>query len=299
MKDLIAGIKYDASKVISRAIGPSKEFCMGYMNPDMPDGGGYISTMKLSVGTVDIKGLDVVTESILAYDRCGRSDAYFGQVNMLNTSSAFCGLNGAIWGLDLAVHEDIVSGKAVSMYMQPQVSGKEIPVYNVRPLLDATERLFGKEKQQRFPPMPGAHIVCAGQDVSARGPLWVWACIGVAVPKNRDVAACLFVEDADTYGNDSTTESEMIGYLEGTLRKVTNSIALYGKDQEVEYECIYAGYKYVFVESDQVGCALVTVPAVYLAQNVLPEGMDASSLHGLPLVEWEKKLDLKELTFME
>ena len=96
MKDLIAGIKYDASKVISRAIGPSKEFCMGYMNPGMPDGGGDISTMKLSVGTVDIKGLDVVTESILAYDRCGRSDAYFGQVNMLNTSSAFCGLNGAI-----------------------------------------------------------------------------------------------------------------------------------------------------------------------------------------------------------
>lgn len=40
MKDLIAGIKYDASKVISRAIGPSKEFCMGYMNPGMPDGGG-------------------------------------------------------------------------------------------------------------------------------------------------------------------------------------------------------------------------------------------------------------------
>lgn len=112
-------------------------------------------------------------------------------------------------------------------------------------------------------------------------------------------AACLFVEDADTYGNDSTTESEMIGYLEGTLRKVTNSIALYGKDQEVEYECIYAGYKYVFVESDQVGCALVTVPAVIWLQNVLPEGMDASSLHGLPLVEWEKKLDLKELTFME
>ena len=121
MKDPIAGIKYDASKVISRAIGPSKEFCMGYMNPGMPDGGGYISTMKLSVGTVDIKGLDVVTESILAYDRCGRSDAYFGQVNMLNTSSAFCGLNGAIWGLDLAVHEDIVSGKAVPMYMQPNV----------------------------------------------------------------------------------------------------------------------------------------------------------------------------------
>ena len=111
----------------------------------------------------------------------------------------------------------------------------------------------------------------------------------------------VWAEMRDKYfnGKPYVDPDEMIGYLEGTLRKVTNSIALYGKDQEVEYECIYAGYKYVFVESDQVGCALVTVPAVYLAQNVLPEGMDAFSLHGLPLVEWEKKLDLKELTFME
>lgn len=298
MKDLIAGIKYDASKVISQAVGPSKEFCMGYMNPGAQNGEGYISAMKLSVGTVDIKGLDVVTESILAYDRCGKSDAYFGQVNMLNTASAFCGLNGAIWGLDLAVHEDIL-GKMSPMYMQAQASGQDIPVYNARPLLDATERLFGKEKQRRFPPMPGAHIVCAGQDVSARGPLWVWACIGVAIPKNRDVAACLFVEDANTYGDDSTTESEMIGYLEGTLRKVTDSIALCGQDQGVEYERIYTGYKYIFVEPEQVGCALVTVPSVYLAQNAIPQGMDAASLHNLPLAEWEKKLELEELTFME
>lgn len=299
MKDLIAGIEYDASKVISQAIGPSKEFCMGYMNPGAQIGEGYISTMKLSVGTVDVKGLDVVTESVLAYDRCGKSDAYFGQVNMLNTTSAFCGLNGAIWGLDLAIHEDIASGKAEPMYMQSQASGQEIPVYNARPLLNATERLFGKEKQRRFPPMPGAHIICAGQDVSARGPLWVWACIGVAIPKKRNEAACLFVEDANTYGDDSTTESEMIGYLEGTLRKVTNSIALCGNDQGVEYERIYAGYKYVFVEPEQVGCALVTVPFVYLAQNAVPQGMGAASLHELPLTQWEKKLELKDLTFME
>lgn len=178
MKDLIAGIKYDASKVISRAIGPSKEFCMGCMNPGMPDGGGYISTMKLSVGTVDIKGLDVVTESILAYDRCGRSDAYFGQVNMLNTSSAFCGLNGAIWGLDLAVHEDIVSGKAVPMYMQPQVP-KEIPVYNVRPLLDATERLLGRRNNSVFH-LCREHILFVPDRMSVRadhcgcGPVSEW-----------------------------------------------------------------------------------------------------------------------------
>ncbi|MBC8593918.1 histidine decarboxylase [Oscillospiraceae bacterium N12] len=299
MKDLIAGIKYDASKVISQAVGPSKEFCMGYMNPGAHDGQGYISTLKLSVGTVDVKGLDEVTESILAYERCGKSDAYCGQVNMQNTSSAFCGLNGAIWGLDLGVHEDILSGKIAPMYKQPMEGGKEIPVYNARPLLDATERLFGKEKQRRFPPMPGSYIVCAGQDVMAHGPQWVWGCVGVAVPKNRDQAACLFVEDANVYGDDSTTESEMIGYLEGTLRRVTESIALCAEDQGIEYECIYAGYKYVFVEPDQVGCAMTTIPAVYLAQNAVPQGMDAAALYKMPLTEWEKKLGLEELTFEE
>lgn len=299
MKDLIAGIKYDASKVISQAIGPSKEFCMGYMNPGAHDGEGYISTLKLSVGTVDVKDLDAVTESILAYERCSTSDAYCGQVNMQNTSSAFCGLNGAIWGLDICKHETIASGKETPMYMQSREGGKGIPVYNICPLLDATERLFGKEKHRRFPPMPGAHIVCAGQDVSARGPLWVWACIGVAIPKNRDHAACLFVEDANVYGNDSTTESEVIGYLEGTLRKVTHTIAICGEDQGIEYDRIYAGYKYVFVEPNQVGCALTTVPSVYLAQNAVPKGMEPSALCKLPLTEWEKKLGLQELTFTE
>ena len=49
MKDLVSGIRYDASNVISQAIGPSKEFCMGYLNPGVVGGEGYISTMKLSV----------------------------------------------------------------------------------------------------------------------------------------------------------------------------------------------------------------------------------------------------------
>ena len=67
MKDLVADIKYDASKVINQAVGPSKEFCIGYMNPGA--GEGYISTMKLSVGTVDVKDLDTVTENIVTVAR--------------------------------------------------------------------------------------------------------------------------------------------------------------------------------------------------------------------------------------
>ena len=101
MKDLVSGIRYDASNVISQAIGPSKEFCMGYLNPGVASGEGYISTMKLSVGTVDVKDLDAITEKIVAKDRCEKNDAYLGQVNLMKASS-FCGQNGAIWGFDLA-----------------------------------------------------------------------------------------------------------------------------------------------------------------------------------------------------
>mgnify|MGYP002491591924 CR=1 FL=1 len=86
MKDLVSGIRYDASNVISQAIGPSKEFCMGYLNPGVVGGEGYISTMKLSVGTVDVKDLDAITERIVAKDRCEKNDAYLGCNNKVGNS---------------------------------------------------------------------------------------------------------------------------------------------------------------------------------------------------------------------
>ena len=90
MKDLVADIKYDASKVINQAVGPSKEFCMGYMNPGA--GEGYISTMKLSVGTVDVKDLDTVTENIVSYDRCEKNDADQHAYCLFFLWTEWCGL---------------------------------------------------------------------------------------------------------------------------------------------------------------------------------------------------------------
>lgn len=294
MKDLVAGIKYDAGKVINQAVGPSKQFCMGYMNPGAQSGEGYISTLKLSVGTVDVKDLDAVTEVIVSYDRCEKNDAYIGQINMLTVSS-FCGQNGAVWGLDLAKHDDIAAGNESPMYMQSQPDGPDIPVYNARTLLDAAERLFGREKQRRFPPMPGAHVICANKDVTARGPLWVWSSIGIAILKDRSDGSCLFIEDANTFGDEHTTEAEVVDFLEGTLRRVTHSIALCGQDQSVVYDRIYVAYKYTYVKPNQVGCALTCAPYIYLAQDAIPEGMEAADLQHLTLSEWEKKLGLEEL----
>ena len=298
MKDLVSGIRYDASNVISQAIGPSKEFCMGYLNPGVVGGEGYISTMKLSVGTVDVKDLDAITERIVAKDRCEKNDAYLGQVNLMKASS-FCGQNGAIWGFDLAMHDDIAKRKEMPIYMQAQPEGADIPVYNIRPLLEATERLFGRAKERRFPVLPGAYVPGGSRKVVACGPVWVWSVIGLAVLKDRSKGACLFVKDAGTYGDDSTTEGEAIGFLEGILRKATNSIALCGEDQDVIYDRIYIGYKYTFVEPGQVGCALSCTPAVYMAQNAIPADMKPADLCQMTISDWEEKLGLEELTIFE
>lgn len=296
MKDLVSGIKYDASKVISQAVGPGKQFCMGYMTP----GGGesYISTLKLSVGVVDVKDLDGVTEEIVSYDRCEKNDAYLGQVNLMK-SSLFCGQNGAIWGFDLAMHNDIAKRKEMPIYMQAQPTGSDVPVYNIRPLLETTERLFGRENERRFPVMPGAFVPSSKRKAVAFGPIWVWSVIGLAILKDRSKGACLFVEDAGTYGDDSTTEGEAIGYLEGVLRKVTNSIVLCGADQDVVYDRIYVGYKYTFVEPHQVGCALACAPSIYLAKDAVPEGMKPADLCTMTISDWEEKLKLEELTIFE
>ncbi len=293
MKDLIKDVRYNPADVINQAVGSSKEFCMGYLNPSW-SGLGYISTMKLSVGAVDVTNLDEVTEIIVSYDRCEKNDAYIGQINML-TASSFCGLNGALWGLDLAVADDIANGKHQPMYWQSQPEGAAIPVYNCQPLLDAAERLFGRVQQRRFPPMPGAHVVCANKSVTAAGPLWVWSSIGIAILKDRSSGACLFVEDANTFGNKDTTEAEVVDFLDKTQRKVTNSMALCGQDQQVEYEKIYVGYKYKRIEAGQVGCALTCAPYILLAQNAIPAGQTAAGLMNLTISEWEAALGLDPL----
>lgn len=299
MKDLVSGIKRDALEVVNQAVGPKKEFCMGYLTPTGASGGeGYITTLKLSVGTVDVRDLDAVTERFVAHNRCEKNDAYMGQVNIIKGSS-YCGLNGALWGFDLVLHDDIARHKGAPIYTQAQPEGAEVPVYNIRPLLEATERLFGKEGERRFPLMPGVHVPCASKSTMAFGPLWAWSAIGIAIPKDRDANACLIMTDADVYGDDSTTEGEIIGFLEGVLRKVTNSIVLCGADEHVEYERIYVGYKYIFAEENQVGAALACAPFIYLAQDAIPKGMKASDLCKLSVSEWEKKLDLEPLTIFE
>ncbi|MEA2574409.1 MAG: histidine decarboxylase [Chloroflexia bacterium] len=278
--------------VVDGAIGPFSNYCMGYMNPGA-SGFGYIATMKLSADTVDVADLDPGTEGIVSYDRCEKDDAYIGQINML-TASSFCGINGALWGYHLATADQIADGSLQPMYMQSQPNGPDIPVYPVAPLLDAAQRLFGIEVQRRFPPMPGAHVVCANKSATQLGPTWVWSAIGIAICDDREAQANLFIEDANNYGNQFTTEQEVITFLEQSQQAVTQSMALCGQDQGVFFNKIFVGYKYVYADVNQVGCALTCAPYVVLAQGAVPQSGPASMLN-MTISDWEQALGIPPL----
>lgn len=277
---------FDASEVINGAVGSEKDFCMGYLNPDA-SGNGYISTLKLSVGKVSVDNLDEVTEGIVSYDRCETNDAYIGAINML-TASSFCGLNGATWGIDLAEAENL---RGNLLFEQKLPGGKIIPVHNVFPLLDATQRLFGTVKQQRFNPLPGAHVVCANKSITQKGPTWVWSAIALTFLEDRSSGANLFIEDANTCPADWSYD-RVYDYLMSTLKNITKSVALCGEDQDLNYKEIFTGFKFLYVPENHVGCALTCAPYVTLAQNAIPTGKQASDLMHMSINEWEAALNL-------
>jgi histidine decarboxylase len=282
--------------VVDGAVGPAEHYCMGYLNPGA-SGLGYISTLKLSTGLVKVAGLDPGTEGIVSYDRCEKNDAYIGQINML-TASSFCGVNGAVWGYHLAVADEIANKTLQPMFYQSGDGRLAIPVYPVSPLLECARRLFGVEAQRRFPPMPGAHVICANKNYTTDlkdGPTWVWSAIALAIAEDRDSEANLFIEDAGNYGTILDGPPQIKKFLDETLHAVTKSMVLCGVDQGVRYKEIYAGYVYQFADRNQVGCALTCAPYVLLAKNAIPPGMQAEQLLGMPISKWEKLLNLPPL----
>jgi len=318
---MISAFDYPLHDVVNGAVGAFDPYCMGYMNPGA-SGGGYISTMKLSVDKVNVAGLDPGAAGIVSYDRCEKDDAYIGQINM-GTASSFCGVNGALWGYHLAKAEQIANGTLKPMFSYPgplyPPSDKLpaqgiVPIYPVAPLLDAAERLFGRMDQKgpgerdfrRFPPMPGAHVICANKDSSGPGPGYYWAAIAIAIADDRRRDANLFIEDADMIkakrivNPDSTTTwiptaDQVYAQLHQHLRNVAKSMILCGQDQDVLFKSIFMGIKYIFAQEDEWGCALTCAPYVTLARKAVPAGKPASSIIDMTISQWERTLALASL----
>jgi histidine decarboxylase len=250
--------------------------------------------------------MDPGTGGIVSYDRCEKDDAYIGQINM-GTASSFCGVNGALWGLHLAVAEDIANGSLQPMwtYPGPNYPPDEklpdqgiVPVYPVAPLLDAAERLFGRmdpagdgeNDLRRFPPLPGAHVICANKDASDMGGdtgSYFWSAIGIAIASDRETQANLFIEDC---GQDTVSQSpeEAEAALQSHLEDVAKSMVLCGQDQDVTYVEVYLGGKFIWTEPHEWGCSLACAPYVVLAQGAVYGLGQPAELTSLTIDQWEQ-----------
>lgn len=219
------------------AVAPFDYFCDGYGMPGAI-GRGYVSVLKVSTGTVD-KSDDLLIDGIIAYDRAETSDAYIGGINML-TASSFNGVMGSVWGLDMAVAEEIEKGSQKPMFTMTQYDGTPLPVYNASPLVEAGKALFGTKDDRHFPPAPGSHVICAHKDITAYRPsegvpnpdkgqaygVWCYLCISIA--KDRTAEASLFIEDAGVWTKNDNG-SELKAFLDEHQKIVAKSIVDCGK----------------------------------------------------------------------
>lgn len=274
--------------VVDGAVGPFDRFCDGYGNAGS-SGLGYVSVLTLSTGKV-LKKMDTVLEGIVSYDRAEANDAYIGQINMLAASS-FCGITGAVWGYHLAKSETIAEGTLKPLMRKKRHDGVEIPIYPVDPLLDAGERLFGTVDAQRFPLIPGGHVICATKDVTVSGPTSVWCAIALAIAEDRTTTSNLFIEDVG-HSIPAEDSNDREAHLDRLMEHVAESIILCGEDQGVLYKEMFIGYKTEWIDDGYVGCALTCAPYVVLAKNAVPAAGPASRMLDMTISEWEESIGL-------
>ena len=274
--------------VVSNAIGPFPDNCAGYMNPPA-NGFGYVAALKISIGTVEAD-MDGGLDGIVSYDRAECEDAYIGQINML-TASSFCGLNGVVWGYDVARHDDLVSCKVKPKWTMKRHDGVDVPIMPMDPLLDAGYRLFGTRDSRRFNPLPGSMVVCANksQTINPQKNTRIWAALAIAIAEDRMTCANLFIEDS------SDTETTGADPLENLQQNIVKSILRCGEDQNVKYKEIFIGHKALDIKAGTVGCALSCVPYVTLPPSAIAAGTDPASLADMTLSEWEQSLGLAPL----
>ena len=106
------------SEIVRSAVGPFETYCDGYGNPGA-NGTGYVSVITLHVSKVPKtmmlagqkgEGLD----GTVAFDKAESSEAYIGQINLI-VASSFSGLNGVIWGYDIAKADELTRSPIVPL----------------------------------------------------------------------------------------------------------------------------------------------------------------------------------------
>ena len=139
----------------------------------------------------------------------------------------------------------------VKIYDQPLPEGRNVPVYGGGKVIEGEHKCCCSSLEK------GESKIITGRKVIAHGPVWVWAAIVVGLPVEGSEDPFIVVEAADTFGEDSSTESDIIGYLKGKQREMTARLVRRAHLRKLKLAAIRTEYKYVFVEPEQIGKAKV------------------------------------------
>jgi histidine decarboxylase len=273
-------VTFSLPDVVKGAVGPFENYSDGYGNPGST-GLGYVTVLTMATG-VAAADLDPKINQIVPFDLAEASDTYIGQVNLIRASS-FSGLNGVIWGLDVAKS----TGKKKTLFVKQRVDGSQLPVYDMTPLLDAGRSLFGTVAERRYPMLPGSHIIAAYKSYTANGPTTVWCVLAVGIVVERERDANVFMEACDEVKG----KIEEQAFFDKLSRDVAESIMRVGENQKVAYKEIYVSHKSKFVPKGYVGTALAAVPYIVLARQAIPKD-GPKKLLDMSVSEWEKERGL-------
>lgn len=286
------------------AISPYNTYCDGYGMPGAT-GNGYVAALKVDAGTVN-KTEDSLIDGIVSYDRAETTNAYIGQINMI-TASSFDGLQGQIWGYDLACHDDIKNKTVAPLFSIEQWDKESIlNIYDAQPLLDAAKELFGSEQHRRYHCLPGAHVFCANKGITAYRPkenrdlkageaYGVWSFIAISFAKNRHHDSDLFIEDAGVWTKNDN-EEDLVRFLNQRRKEIAWSVAKCGQDSHVIFDSTWIGYAYSIMKPGEIGNAITVGPYVTLAKDALPTSGDFEDLNKQTLSEWLLDHKLEKLT---
>ncbi len=275
------------------AVSPYDSFCDGFSSPG-GSGKNYLVGLTLGIGKAPLQLTHTgssLLDGIIAFDKAEVEDAYLGQINMITVSS-FCGLAGRIWGYHLCQPKHLFS--LHPYFPKGKIKTKKgfIPVYSADPLLHATKRLFGTLNHKRFPLLPGSHVPCAGKFIKEVGPRHIYAGFALGIAAKQDKDANLFMEDiGDIPIYIKGTEREA-AYKEHLLGNLAKSVTFIGENQDIAYKEIFVTIKDIFIQPDEMGCALVAAPYFTLAKNAALGIKENEDYSKLSLESWEKRLRL-------
>ena len=270
----------DAASIISRSVGSYENWCA---SAGILPGGGYIAAPLIGFGLCadEAEGSSPMLQSIVAFDRAESSTANLTQTNLIRVSS-FCGVNGLLWGYDLA-RQPLRPHHALA----DSFGDSNRKVYDLEPLCDATQALLGTVKAPLFPIAPGEHLVCAYKSHTVRGACRLYGAMAIAIAADRSRHADLFMEDhgvlsysegEDTHNQDAQAQENRM------LRHLLRSVEQVGENLGVEYSKVFIGLRSWWVPEGHVGCVLTAAPYLHLARNAVPR--QPSDLLDMTLDEW-------------